>query len=183
MSVGEVLAARPLADGLRARYPGFRLFVSTTTAAGQQLARRQMPEADAVFFFPMDFAFVVRRVLEQVRPRMLVLMETEIWPHVLRECRRRGVKTAMANGRVSSRSYPRYRLIAPWLRHVLGDMDAFCMQSEEAARRMIELGADPARVEVTGSLKFDAPTAGARRGGTAARPRAAVPPRAALPRR
>ena len=156
VSVGEVLAARPLVDELRARYPGFRLFVSTTTVAGQQLARRQLPQADAVFYFPIDFAWVVRRVLDRVKPRLLVLLEGEIWPHVLRECRRRGVRTAIVNGRVSARSFPRYRLLAPLMRHVLADVNAFCMQSDEAARRITLMGADPARVLVTGSLKFDA---------------------------
>ena len=156
VSVGEVLAARPLMDELRGRYPGFRLFVSTTTVAGQQLARRQLPQADAIFYFPIDFAWVVRRVLDRVRPRLLVLLEGEIWPHVLRECRRRGVRTAIVNGRVSARSFPRYRLLAPLMRHVLADIDAFCMQGDEGARRIRLMGADPARVTVTGSLKFDA---------------------------
>ena len=156
VSVGEVLAARPLLDDLRARYPGFRLFVSTTTVAGQLLARRQLPQADAVFYFPIDFAWVVRRVLDRVKPRLLVLLEGEIWPHVLRECRRRGVRTAIVNGRVSTRSFPRYRLLGPLMRHVLADVDAFCMQSDEGARRIGVMGADPARVTVTGSLKFDA---------------------------
>lgn len=156
VSVGEVLAARPLVDELRARYPGFRLLVSTTTVAGQQLARRQLPQADAVFYFPIDFAWVVRRVLDRVKPRLLVLLEGEIWPHVLRECRRRGVRTAIVNGRVSARSFPRYRLLAPLMRHVLADVDAICMQSDEGARRVRLMGADPARVTVTGSLKFDA---------------------------
>jgi 3-deoxy-D-manno-octulosonic-acid transferase len=156
VSVGEVLAARPLADELKTRYPGFRLFVSTTTSAGQQLAKRHIRDADAVFYFPIDFAFVVRRVLNRVRPRLLVLMEGEIWPNVLAECKRRNVKTVIVNGRISTRSFPRYRLIRPLLRRVLADVDAFCMQSEEGARRIVAMGADGARVTVTGSLKFDA---------------------------
>src|SRR5678809_1315247 len=83
------------------------------------------------------------------------MMETEIWPNLLRLCRKRGVKTVVINGRISSRSYPRYRLVRPFFRRVLGDVDRFCMQSEESAQRLIDLGADPARVSVTGSLKFD----------------------------
>jgi 3-deoxy-D-manno-octulosonic-acid transferase len=156
VSVGEVLAARPLVEELRTRYPGFRLFLSTTTVAGQQLARRQLAEVDGVFYFPLDFAWVVRRVFDRVRPRLLVLMEGEIWPHVLREARRRGVKTAIVNGRVSARSLRRYRLLGPLMRRVLADVDAVCMQSDEGARRITLIGADPARVRVTGSLKFDA---------------------------
>ena len=156
VSVGEVLAVRPLVSSLRERDPQLRLFLSTTTLAGQQLARKTVQEADGVFYFPFDFAFVVRRVLDVVRPRLFVMVEGEIWPHVLRECGRRGVKTVVVNGRVSARSFPRYRLIRPLFARVLAGIDRFCMQSEESARRILALGADPARVTVTGSLKFDA---------------------------
>src|SRR5207244_11657271 len=83
------------------------------------------------------------------------MVETGIWPNLLRVCCRRGVKTAMINGRISSRSYPRYRLARPFFRRVLANVDGFCMQSEESARRLIDLGADASRVTVTGSLKFD----------------------------
>jgi 3-deoxy-D-manno-octulosonic-acid transferase len=83
------------------------------------------------------------------------MMETEIWPNLLRECRRRGVRTALVNGRISYRSFPRYRLVRPFFRRVLGDIDRFCVQGDEAVRRLTELGADPARITVTGSLKFD----------------------------
>src|SRR6201994_2371441 len=155
VSVGEALTARALAADLKARYPRLRLFVSTTTIAGQQVARRSLTDVDAVFYFPFDWTFIVRRTLRLVRPRLFVMMETEIWPNLLRECRRRGVKTMMINGRISSRSYPRYRLIRPFFRRVLADVDRFCVQSEESARRLIDLGADPAHVTVTGSLKFD----------------------------
>ena len=164
VSVGEALTARALAADLKARYPRLRLFLSTTTMAGQQVARRSVSNVDAVFYFPFDWTVIVRRTLRLVRPRLFIMMETEIWPNLLRECRRRGVRTAMINGRISNHSYPRYRLIRPFIRRVLGDVDRFCVQSEESARRLIELGADPARVSVTGSLKFDslelpAPTA------------------------
>jgi 3-deoxy-D-manno-octulosonic-acid transferase len=156
VSVGEALTARALAADLKARYPRLRLFLSTTTIAGQQVAKASLGRVvDAVFYFPFDWGFIVRRTLSLVKPRLFIMMETEIWPHLLRECRRRGVKTAVINGRISSRSYPRYRLIRPFFRRVLADVDRFCMQSEESARRLIDLGADPARVTMTGSLKFD----------------------------
>ena len=155
VSVGEVLTARPLISDLKRRYPNLRMFLSTTTMAGQQLARRSVPDVDAVFYFPFDFAFVVRRTLNLVRPKLFIMMETEIWPNLLRECRARGVKTAVVNGRLSPRSFPRYRLIRPMMRRVLDHIDRFLVQSEESARRFIDLGADPARVVVTGSLKFD----------------------------
>ena len=159
VSVGEVLSARPLVEALRQRYPSLRLYVSTTTMTGQQVVRQQLQqEIDGVFYFPFDFAFIVRRVLDVVRPRLLVLVENEIWPHLLRECNRRGIRTVIVNGRISSRSFPRYRVARPFFRRVLAHVDRFCMQGEESARRAIELGADPARVTVTGSLKFDSAT-------------------------
>src|SRR3954452_9840193 len=155
VSVGEALTARALAADLKARYPRLRLVVSTTTISGQQVARRNLSDVDAVFYFPLDWTLPVRRTLQLVRPRLFIMMETEIWPTLLRECRRRGIKAVMINGRISSRSYPRYRMIRPFFRRVLADVDRFCIQSEESARRLIELGADPQRVTVTGSLKFD----------------------------
>ena len=155
VSVGEVLTARPLISDLKRKYPDLRIFLSTTTLAGQQLARRSVPDVDAVFYFPFDLGIFVRRTLDLVRPRLFVMMETEIWPNLLRECRRRGVKTAVVNGRLSPKSFPRYRMVRPMMRRVLDDIDKFCVQSEESARRFIELGADPGRVVVTGSLKFD----------------------------
>jgi 3-deoxy-D-manno-octulosonic-acid transferase len=155
VSVGETLTARALAGELKARYPRLRLFLSTTTIAGQQVARHSLQNVDGVFYFPFDWTFIVRRTLTLVKPRVFVMMETEIWPNLLRECRKRGVKTVVINGRISSRSYPRYRLIRPFFRGVLADVDRFCMQSEESVRRLIDLGADPSRIMMTGSLKFD----------------------------
>jgi 3-deoxy-D-manno-octulosonic-acid transferase len=155
VSVGEVLAARALAGELKSRYPGHRLFVSTTTITGQQVARRQLPIADGIFYFPIDLTVIVRRVLDVVRPRLFVMMETEIWPNLLRECRRRGIKTMVINGRISARSYPRYRLIRPLFRRVLAMVDRFCVQGEESRFRLVDLGAAPDSVTVTGSLKFD----------------------------
>jgi 3-deoxy-D-manno-octulosonic-acid transferase len=155
VSVGEALTARALAAELKALYPRLRLFVSTTTIAGQQVARQNLQPADGVFYFPLDWAFIVRRTLALVRPRIFIMMETEIWPNLLHQCRKRGVKTVLVNGRISSRSYRRYRIVRPFFRRVLANVDRFCVQSEESARRLIDLGANPGRVIVTGSLKFD----------------------------
>ena len=156
VSVGEVLAARSIVGELRQRYPRLRLFLSTTTRAGQELARRNLGDVDGVFYFPFDWAFSTRRVLDVLKPRLFVMIETEIWPNLLRECRRRGIKTVLVNGRISYRSFPRYRLIRPLFRRVLDDIDHFCVQGDEAGRRLVELGADASRMTVTGSLKFDA---------------------------
>ncbi len=156
VSVGEALTARAVAAGLKERYPRLRLFVSTTTITGQQVARQNFQMADGIFYFPIDLAVIGRRVLDTVRPQLFVMMETEIWPNLLRECRARGVRTVVVNGRVSARSFPRYRLVRPLFRRVLAFVDLFCVQGEETAGRLAELGAPRDSITVTGSLKFDA---------------------------
>ena len=156
VSVGEVLTARALLPQLRERYPRLRLFLSTTTMTGQQVAREQPARTStASSTFPFDLGFIVNRTLRLVKPRLFIMMETEIWPNLLRACRRDGVKTVLVNGRISSRSYPALPAGAAFFRRVLADVDRFCMQSEESARRIIEIGADRDAVVVTGSLKFD----------------------------
>ena len=155
VSVGETMTVRALIADLKRRYPNLRIFLSTTTMAGQQVAKRNVQEVDAVFYFPFDLTFIVRRTLRLVKPRLFVMMETELWPNMLRQCKRMGVATVMVNGRISSRSYPRYKLVRPFFRKVLADVDRFCMQSEESARRVIQMGAEASHVVVTGSLKFD----------------------------
>jgi 3-deoxy-D-manno-octulosonic-acid transferase len=155
VSVGEALTARALIADLKVRYPVLKIFLSTTTLTGQQIARTRLQDVDAVFFFPFDLPPFVNRTLRLVRPRLFIMMETEIWPNLLRACRRRNIKTMLVNGRISSRSYPRYRLARRFFRIVLADVDRFCMQSDESARRIIDIGADPGKVIVTGSLKFD----------------------------
>jgi 3-deoxy-D-manno-octulosonic-acid transferase len=155
VSVGEVLTARALLQELRERYPHLRICLSTTTITGHQVARNNLQYVDEVFYFPFDFRVIVERTLRLVRPRLFIMMETELWPNLLRACHDAGVRTILVNGRISSRSFPRYKLARPLFRHVLAHVDRFCMQGEESARRIIDMGADPARVTVTGSLKFD----------------------------
>jgi 3-deoxy-D-manno-octulosonic-acid transferase len=122
---------------------------------GQQIARNNLRYVDEVFYFPFDLGFIVNRTIKLVKPRLFIMMETEIWPNLLRACDRAGVKTMLVNGRISTRSYPRYRIAKPFFRRVLRHIDRFCMQSDESARRVIDIGAERDRVLVTGSLKFD----------------------------
>jgi 3-deoxy-D-manno-octulosonic-acid transferase len=159
VSVGEALAALPLARRLKEQFPGRPLYVSTTTATGQQLARERMDFADGVFYFPLDWAGPVRRALRAVNPALVVVLETEIWPNFLRECRRAGVPVVFVNGRISDRSFGRYRLAnaltGGFLGRVLKDAEEFLMQSEEDARRLRSLGAPAERVIAAGNLKYD----------------------------
>jgi 3-deoxy-D-manno-octulosonic-acid transferase len=156
VSVGEFLAARPLIASIRSQHPRQPVFVSTTTRSAQELARRYATEVDGVFYCPIDLPSVVRRTLDVVRPELVLIMETDLWPNLLRECRARDVKVALVNGRLSSRSFPRYRMARWFFRRVLADIDRFCVQSAEAAHRFTALGAAEERITVTGSLKFDA---------------------------
>jgi 3-deoxy-D-manno-octulosonic-acid transferase len=155
VSVGEALTARVLIDGLRKRYPSHKLLLSTTTRTGQEVAQTRLASLDGVFYFPFDWAWPIRRALNTIRPQLFVMMETELWPNLLRACRARGIRTVLVNGRLSVRSHRRYRLVRPFFRRVLADVDLLLVQGETSARRFEALGVDPSRVIVTGSLKFD----------------------------
>jgi 3-deoxy-D-manno-octulosonic-acid transferase len=162
VSVGEVLAGLPLGERLRQRCPGRRIVLSTTTLTGQRVARERARFADAVFYFPFDWRGPVRRAVGAARPAAVVILETEIWPNFLRECRRAGVPVIFANGRISEKSFRRYRglfdylgALGGFLARVLSDAELFLMQSPADAARLLELGAPPERVEVCGNLKYD----------------------------
>ena len=156
VSVGEVLAARALVAPLRDAYPAHRLLLSTTTASGQLVARQAGRALDAVFYAPLDMTPFVARALDRAAPDVLVLIDTEIWPNLLRACRRRGVRTVLVNGRMSDRSYRRYRLVRPFMRRVLAGLDRVCAQNAAWGRRFRDLGVPAERLTVTGSLKFEA---------------------------
>jgi 3-deoxy-D-manno-octulosonic-acid transferase len=155
VSVGETLAAKPLIAALRARFPQYRLIVSTTTATGQAVARSRLTEADRVCYFPFDWGFSARRALDAIRPRAVILMESELWLNFLSECEARGVPVIVANGRVSDRSFARSLKFGFFVRRLYGLVTRFAMQSRLDAERAIELGAPADRVSVAGNLKFD----------------------------
>jgi 3-deoxy-D-manno-octulosonic-acid transferase len=156
VSVGETEAARPLVRALLDRFPSYRLVVSTTTVTGQRIARDAFGrEAAAVFYFPIDWAWTVRSVLRRLRPAAVLIMETELWPNLLRECRARAIPVALVNGRISITSFGRYKLIRPFISRVLGNISIALMQSEQDAARIRALGIPNERVLMTGNLKFD----------------------------
>jgi 3-deoxy-D-manno-octulosonic-acid transferase len=154
VSVGEVKAIEKLLEGLGKRLNDRPVVVSTITPTGQQLAK-QSGHVHSTFYFPLDLPGCVRRALDRVRPEMVVMAETEIWPNFLRECRKRNIPVIMVNGRISDRSFPRYRLARRWLQTVLADYTLLGMQSETDRQRMAELGGDPRKLTVLGNLKFD----------------------------
>lgn len=156
VSVGETEAAKPLVRALNERFPNYRLVISTTTVAGQQLARNAFAKnAAAVFYFPIDWTWVARRVLRKFDPAAVLIIETELWPNFLRECRRRSIPVAIVNGRISQKSSQRYQMIRGFVQRMLNDVPLALMQSEQDAARILELGIPRDRVLVVGNLKFD----------------------------
>lgn len=157
VSVGETQAARPLAQALLEKYPTHRLVVSTITRTGQRVAREVFgPQAAAVFYFPFDWAWSVRRALRSINPRCVLVMETELWPNFLRECRRREIRVALVNGRLSEGSFRRYKWIPRFTARIVGCLDLALMQAEADALRIRALGLASDRVRVSGNVKFDA---------------------------
>jgi 3-deoxy-D-manno-octulosonic-acid transferase len=154
VSVGEVLAATQLIRELKAALPGWVIAVSTTTETGQRLARERLKESP-VFYLPLDFRFAVRRYLQVLRPKMLVLMESELWPRLIDECAKNCIPVAVVNARISDRSYPRYLRLRRLWRPFLEMISLFLAQSRETAERLVKIGAPAERVKVAGNLKYD----------------------------
>ncbi len=154
VSVGEVMAAIPLVRELTSRRPDLPLLVSTVTDTGRGVAEARLPAKQFVFF-PLDLGWAVRTALDRVGPRAVLLTETEIWPNFLRDCSARGIPVVLVNGRISPRSFPRYRRVRRHFGRVLQGIRLFCMQTSEDAERILALGAPRERVRVVGNLKFD----------------------------
>jgi 3-deoxy-D-manno-octulosonic-acid transferase len=156
VSVGEVIAAVPLVSALRHRFPQLPILVSTVTETGQATARDKMAAA-ACLYFPLDYPWVVRRVIGHIQPRLFLMVETEIWPNFLRALARQGIPALLVNGRISPRSFRGYRRLQPFMRHVLRAITSFNMQTKVDAERIIAIGAEPLRVQITGNIKYDLP--------------------------
>jgi 3-deoxy-D-manno-octulosonic-acid transferase len=139
---------------MKARWPAYRIVVSTTTDTGQKLARTRFG-GENVFYFPIDLGFAIRPYLRALCPRLVVIAETEFWPNFLRLSKRNGASVAVVNARVSDRSIRGYLRIRWWLRKVIGNVDLFLAQTYQDRTRLIDLGVPEARVEVTGNLKFE----------------------------
>ncbi|GAC1634146.1 MAG: 3-deoxy-D-manno-octulosonic acid transferase [Candidatus Acidiferrum sp.] len=163
VSVGEALSSVALAKRLKERYPERPLIVSTTTITGQAIAKERMPFADGVMYFPLDWTFCVKRALAAVKPAIVIVLETEIWPNFLRGAGLAGVPVVFVSGRISDRSFARYEkwfgraglFLRPLMKSALGFASAFLMQSEKDAERVRALGAPAEHVKTSGNLKYD----------------------------
>ena len=154
VSVGETRAAGPLLAELRKQYPEHLLLLSNVTETGHAVAQSSS-DLDLAIFFPFDFSWAVRKALSLISPELIIIVETEIWPNFTRQARLQGIPLVLVNGRLSDRSFPRYRLVRFLLKPVLESFSSFCMQSQADAERIIALGAASESVENTGNLKFD----------------------------
>ncbi|MCA1796500.1 MAG: 3-deoxy-D-manno-octulosonic acid transferase, partial [Geobacteraceae bacterium] len=154
VSVGETRAAIPLIKALRRTYPDAALVLSNVTETGREIAE-SIPDIDLRIYFPVDFSLAVTRALDTIKPSLVLIVETELWPQFVRKCKQRSIPVMLVNGRISDRSFPRYRRVRALVRPVLHQISSFCMQSQQDASRIEFLGASPERVHVSGNVKFD----------------------------
>ena len=154
-SVGEIVATSPIIKEFRKEFPRSPILVSVVTTSGYEMANRIIKDADAIIYFPLDLPFVAAHVMRRIHPRVFLPVETELWPNFLKTARQLRIPVMMVNGRISDRSVKQYKHLHSLLRDMLGTVKVFAMQSSIDADYIKRLGADPARVTVTGNTKFD----------------------------
>jgi 3-deoxy-D-manno-octulosonic-acid transferase len=169
VSLGEVVAVTPLVIELHRRHPEYRLVVSTVTETGREAVEQRLAGVADHCYAPLDFPCVVSRFIEQLQPRLYLFVETELWPNLLWHLRRRGVPTALVNGRLSTRSFARQQWapVRSFYRTMLQTLSLCLMQSDRDVDRIIALGAEASRVRRTGNIKFDQPIPAVTGGGAA----------------
>jgi 3-deoxy-D-manno-octulosonic-acid transferase len=156
VSVGEVTAAAPIVASLKSKKPEIVIIFSTSTETGQQMARQLVKGADAFIYFPLDILHVVRKIIGLAKPDVFVMVETELWPNFLKVCELRGIQTLMVNGRLSPRSYKKYRLTKCFWQRTLTGLCAAGMIAEVDASRLKNIGMAEDRIQVLGNAKYDA---------------------------
>lgn len=154
-SVGEVLCSISLLKKIKKEVPDCEIVLTTMTSTGNETAKKLIPEADWILFFPVDHPFTIRRAVQKIRPRLLLIAETELWPNLLRLCGRKKIPVVLFNGRISEKSFRGYLLFKSFFKRCLNNIFLFLMQTEEDRNRIIEIGAPPDRTEVAGNIKFD----------------------------
>jgi len=155
VSVGEVMAALPLLKRLREKYPTKNIILSTITDTGQKVARERVPEGTGVVYLPFDITPLISSVIKKVQPVILIIIETELWPNLIRSFRKNSIPVILLNGRISENSFRGYKRISFFMKEVLSHIDFFGMQGEEYAERIRSLGVSTAKVINTGNFKFD----------------------------
>jgi 3-deoxy-D-manno-octulosonic-acid transferase len=155
VSVGEVMAALPLLKRLRRRYSSKGIILSTITDTGQKVARENVPDGTTIIYLPFDIVLILNRVLKRIRPEILIMIETELWPNLLKAFKENGVPVILLNGRISEDSFKGYKRISFFMKRVLSCVNFFGMQGEVYAERIRSLGVNSSRIKVLGNFKFD----------------------------
>ncbi|MCK5850029.1 MAG: hypothetical protein KAH23_03870, partial [Kiritimatiellae bacterium] len=155
VSVGEVYVAARFMREIRKSEPDSSFVLTTTTSTGYRIAEGEITENDVLLYFPSDFPIIVKRALNKIRPRALLLTESELWPNLIVEARRRRIPIILINGRISESSYRGYKMVRVFFRHALEAVDLFLMQTSLDKQRLTDLGADPDRIRIVGSAKYD----------------------------
>ncbi|MFC1704604.1 3-deoxy-D-manno-octulosonic acid transferase, partial [Candidatus Omnitrophota bacterium] len=155
VSVGETMVASRLISVLRSEFPVDNLLISTVTPTGNRIAHSIARDADQVIYLPLDFGWVVKRIIRHIKPIMFITTETEIWPNLISVLHKHSIPIALINGRISDKSFKGYARAKFFLKHILAKIQLFCMQTQKDAERIVELGADEGKIKVTGNMKFD----------------------------
>lgn len=155
VSVGEVIASKPLISLINRELPDYEIVLSTVTKTGREMAEKLKEKPSHIFYFPFDFPFVVKRVLRKIRPSLIVLTETELWPNLLRYSEHFSIPVVLTNGTISSSSFTRYKKIRPLFKQILSKILFFCVQTQEDKDRLVHLEVAPEKIMVTGNTKFD----------------------------
>lgn len=155
VSVGEAMSARNLVRELRAAYPDKKFFITTVTPTGNKIASSIAKENDFVSYFPLDLSFIVKKVVDKIRPSLFIVMETEIWPNFISYLYRKKIPMVLVNGRLSDRSFKGYRSMKLLIKPALNKISLFCVQAKLDAERFSHLGVFPEKIKITGNMKFD----------------------------
>lgn len=155
VSVGEVISAIAFVKKINSLYPDIDIIISTVTDTGQKVAKDRLSKIARIIYVPFDLRFCIKKTIDYFNPSLFIIMETELWPNLIRECKRRLIPVILINGRISEKSFEGYQKLAFFMGKLLRDIDIFCMQNELYANRIKRLGADAQKVFITGNFKFD----------------------------
>ncbi len=154
-SVGEISGSIPILKKIKEEFPANDIIITTMTRSGNETAKKSFPEAKKILFFPIDHPFFLNNVIKKIKPALLLIAETELWPNLIMSCRRLKIPIIIFNGRISKKSFPRYNLFKSFFKSLLNQNILFLMQTEEDRDRILSIGAPLERTKVMGNLKFD----------------------------
>lgn len=155
VSVGEVISSVAFIKQIKESYPEIQIIVSTVTDTGQKVAKERISDIARIIYMPFDTPIFIKKALDYLNPSLMIIMETELWPNIIKECKRRNIPVMLINGRISEKSYKGYKRLGFFMKDIIRDIDNFCMQNELYSERIRNLGASAEKIKVTGNFKFD----------------------------